>query len=188
MNDLIGWIMFGAIVHSTSGKFDWFGGHGVFVAFATGIAIANTPLCKHFLLGRVRVFMLRFCAPVYFASMVLKIDFAGQWDMALIVILSAFSSFAKILGVTLGARLSGVEWREALAIATGMNARGAMGIVLAGTALNSGLLNERLFVAFVFVAVATSVTSGPAMRFLLRPAMAAKAATGPVLVPSEELI
>lgn len=169
VDDLIGWIMFGAIVSSISDGFDLGGGHGVLVAFAAGIAVANLPFGKHPLLFRLQAFLLRFCAPVYFGLMLMKTDFAKQSDLTLIVLLLVFSSFAKISGVALGSRISGIPWRESLAIACGMNARGAMSIVLAGTALEAGLLTERLFVAFVCVAVATSVVSAPLMRFLLKP-------------------
>ena len=48
-----------------------------------------------------------------------------------------------------------------------MNARGAMEIVLASTALEVGMIDRRLFVALVIVAVGTSLISGPALRRLL---------------------
>jgi Kef-type K+ transport system membrane component KefB len=51
-----------------------------------------------------------------------------------------------------------------------MNARGAMEMILAGVALERGLIGPRLFVALVVMAVATSVISGPGMKRLLRPA------------------
>jgi mannitol/fructose-specific phosphotransferase system IIA component (Ntr-type) len=42
-----------------------------------------------------------------------------------------------------------------------------MGIILAAIARDAGLLRDRMFVALVVMALATSMVSGPAMRFLL---------------------
>ena len=40
-----------------------------------------------------------------------------------------------------------VRWREATAVGFGMNARGAMGIILAAIARDAGLLGDRMVVA-----------------------------------------
>ena len=50
----------------------------------------------------------------------------------------------------------------------GLNARGATGIILAGVGLANGVIDARLFVAIVFMAVATSLMAGPMMSRLLR--------------------
>ena len=57
--------------------------------------------------------------------------------------------------------------REAWAIGFGLNARGATGIILAGVGLTNRVIDERIFVAFVVMALATSLISGPAMNHLL---------------------
>jgi mannitol/fructose-specific phosphotransferase system IIA component (Ntr-type) len=49
-----------------------------------------------------------------------------------------------------------------------MNARGAMEIILALLALEAKLIDERLFVALVVMALATSVVAGPIMQSILR--------------------
>jgi mannitol/fructose-specific phosphotransferase system IIA component (Ntr-type) len=66
-----------------------------------------------------------------------------------------------------GARSAGLKWREATAVGFGMNARGAMGILLATLARETGLLSDRVFVALVVMALGTSLLSGPAMKWLL---------------------
>jgi Kef-type K+ transport system membrane component KefB len=74
----------------------------------------------------------------------------------------------KIGAVLLGARAAGMPLdREAWAVAFGLNARGATGIILAGVGLSNGLIDERMFVAMMVMAIATSLTSGPMMRYLL---------------------
>jgi Kef-type K+ transport system membrane component KefB len=48
-----------------------------------------------------------------------------------------------------------------------LNARGATGIILAGVGLANHVIDERLFVAFVVMALVTSLMSGPMMNSLL---------------------
>ncbi len=73
----------------------------------------------------------------------------------------------KISGAFLGARLGGKMPREALIVALGMNARGAVGIVLTTVALDYGLIGQRIFVALIIMALATSVLSAVGIKRLL---------------------
>jgi Kef-type K+ transport system membrane component KefB len=53
------------------------------------------------------------------------------------------------------------------AVAFGLNARGATGIILASVGLAYGLIDERIFVAMVVMAMVTSLVSGPSMKAVL---------------------
>jgi Kef-type K+ transport system membrane component KefB/mannitol/fructose-specific phosphotransferase system IIA component (Ntr-type) len=112
-------------------------------------------------------------APVFFASIGLRIDFVSAFDLRLCLIVFVVATVPKLVGCTLGSRIGSgpaggrLGWREAAAVGVGMNARGAMGVILATIARGAGLLNDPMFVALVVMALATSLTSGPAMRWLL---------------------
>jgi mannitol/fructose-specific phosphotransferase system IIA component (Ntr-type) len=54
-----------------------------------------------------------------------------------------------------------------MAVGFGLNARGAMEIILALLALEAGVIKPELFVALVVMALATSLLSGPVMKALL---------------------
>jgi Kef-type K+ transport system membrane component KefB len=70
--------------------------------------------------------------------------------------------------VLLGARVAGMPInREVWAIGFGLNARGATGIILANVGLSNGLIDERIFVAMVIMAITTSMMAGPMMKWLL---------------------
>jgi K+:H+ antiporter len=60
-----------------------------------------------------------------------------------------------------------VQDREAWAIGFELNARGATGIILAGVGLTNGVIDERIFVAVVVMALVTSLMAGPMMSRLL---------------------
>ncbi|MDP9035292.1 MAG: cation:proton antiporter [Myxococcota bacterium] len=146
--------------------------HTVFGGFVVGLTFAGSSRVN----ARTRVvvedFVTNVFAPVFFASIGLRIDFVRAFDLRLCALVFVLASAPKILGCTLGSRIGSragvrLNWREAAAVGFGMNARGAMGIILAAIARDAGLLKDQMFVALVTMALATSLMSGPAMKWLL---------------------
>ncbi len=106
-------------------------------------------------------------APLYFASVGLGVDFAANFDAWLVAAVFAIACLGKFLGAGLGARIGGLAWRPALAVAAGLNARGAVGLLLATLARQIGLVDERVFVALVVMALGTSLMAGFLMPRIL---------------------
>jgi Kef-type K+ transport system membrane component KefB len=145
----------------------WIGIHAVFGGFVVGVAVGDTPQLKERTRVVVHDFVTNIFAPVFFASLGLRADFVASFDLRLCALVFLIASAAKIIGCTLGARAGGLRWRPAGAVGFGLNARGAMEIILALLALEAGLLREQLFVALVVMALATSLISGPTMKWML---------------------
>jgi Kef-type K+ transport system membrane component KefB len=57
-----------------------------------------------------------------------------------------------------------IEQKDFDAVGFGLNARGAMEIILATLALNAGLIGDKIFVGLVIMALVTSLSSGPLMK------------------------
>jgi Kef-type K+ transport system membrane component KefB len=112
----------------------------------------------------------------------LKANFVTNFDLGLVAFVLLVACVGKISGVFLGARLGGKRPREALLIAMGMNARGAVGIVLTTVALESGLIDQRIFVALIIMALVTSMLSAMGIKQLLGPA-AGEPSEEPELLP-----
>ncbi len=146
----------------------WIGIHAVFGGFVVGVVIGDTPHLKERTRVIVHEFVTNIFAPVFFASLGLRADFVASFDLRLCVLVFLIASAAKIIGCTLGARVGGLRWRPSAAVGFGLNARGAMEIILALLALEAGLLREQVFVALVVMAIATSLISGPTMKWMLR--------------------
>jgi Kef-type K+ transport system membrane component KefB/mannitol/fructose-specific phosphotransferase system IIA component (Ntr-type) len=146
----------------------WIGIHAVFGGFVVGVVIGDTPHLKERTRVIVHEFVTNIFAPVFFASLGLRADFVASFDLRLCALVFAVASAAKIIGCTLGSRAGGLRWRPSAAVGFGLNARGAMEIILAMLALEAGLLRERVFVALVVMALATSLISGPTMKWMLR--------------------
>jgi Kef-type K+ transport system membrane component KefB len=113
-------------------------------------------------------FALSFFAPIYFISMGMTTNYITNFDWRLAGLILGAALASKVFGVLLGARLAGMPInRDAWAIAFGLNARGATGIILAGVGRAAGVIDDRIFVAVVVMALVTSLLAGPAMNGLL---------------------
>jgi Kef-type K+ transport system membrane component KefB/mannitol/fructose-specific phosphotransferase system IIA component (Ntr-type) len=141
--------------------------HAVFGGLVAGLTIGGSARVNARTRMVVEDFVTNVFAPVFFASVGLRVDFVRAFDARLCALLLLIATLPKIVGCTLGSRLGGLKWREATAVGFGMNARGAMGIILAAIAREAGLLKDEMFVALVIMALTTSLVSGPAMKWLL---------------------
>jgi K+:H+ antiporter len=142
--------------------------HAVFGGFVVGVVVGDTPQLRERTRAIVHDFVTNIFAPVFFAGLGLRADFVKSFDLRLCLLVFLIASAAKVVGCALGSRAGGLQWRPAAAVGFGLNARGAMEIILALLALEAGLLREQVFVALVVMALATSLISGPAMKWLLR--------------------
>lgn len=147
---------------------EWIGVHAIFGSFLVGVALGDSSHLREHTRATIHGFVSAIFAPLFFASVGLRIDFVQHFDPALVVAILLIACAGKLVGCGLAARASGMAWRESLAIGFGMNSRGAMEIVLGLLALRYGLIGERMFVALVVMALVTSMGSGPIMERILR--------------------
>jgi Kef-type K+ transport system membrane component KefB len=146
---------------------EWLGVHAIFGAFMFGVALGDSRHLREQTRGTLDQFISFFFAPLFFATIGLRVNFVTNFDWSLVLVVVAIATVGKVIGCGLGARWAGINKRQAWAIGFGMNARGAMEIVLGVLALQTGLIGQRLFVALVVMALITSVTSGSAIQRLL---------------------
>ena len=138
---------------------------GIFGPFLLGVALGqgfkdDAQQRAH---DTIIQFALSFFAPLYFVSVGLKVDFSADFDLVLTAVILIVATLGKVVGGSLGARLGGMDARSAICVGLGLNARGAMAMILAAVALESGIIDRRIFVALITMAIVTSLVSGPAM-------------------------
>jgi Kef-type K+ transport system membrane component KefB len=158
---------------------EWIGIHAIFGAFILGVALGDSRHLRKKTRGTMHEFISYVLAPLFFASVGLKVDFVANFDgfIALVVLLVA--TLGKVLACRMAARWSGLASCEAWAIGFGLNARGAMDIILSMLALRAGIIQEKLFVAIVIMALVTSMTSGTLIKRVLRLKEDARSTDGP---------
>jgi Kef-type K+ transport system membrane component KefB len=160
------------------------GVHAFLGAFLVGAALGGRSQEHQEAHDVIARFVLSFFAPIYFVSMGMATNFVTNFDFLLIAIITVVAYLSKIGFVLLGARMAGMKIdRDAWAIAFGLNARGATGIILAGVGLANGVIDDRIFVAIVTMCLVTSLLAGPTMNYMLSHRIPVRVSGGEV--PSE---
>lgn len=146
---------------------EYIGIHAIFGAFIMGVALGDSEHFSERAKEIVHQFINNIFAPLFFVSIGLRVNFITNFDAVLTLVILGIAFTGKIIGSGLGTRLGGFSWKESLAVGFGMNARGAMEIILGLIALENNLINEKVFVSLVIMALITSMTSGPLMKWSL---------------------
>jgi Kef-type K+ transport system membrane component KefB/mannitol/fructose-specific phosphotransferase system IIA component len=146
---------------------EWIGIHAIFGSFLVGIAIGDSSHLRERTRFIIDQFISFIFAPVFFASIGLRVNFVDHFHLPLVASVFAIACIGKLIGATVGARWAGMPRRESWALGFAMNARGAMEIILGLLALQAGVIDNRLFVALVVTAIGTSALSGPVMLRIL---------------------
>ena len=110
-------------------------------------------------------------APVFFVLAGLKVDLGRLAQLPVLLAGAAVLALAiagKFAGAYLGARMSRLGRWEAIALGAGLNARGAVEVVVASTGLTLGVLNSASYTIIVLVAIVTSLMAAPVLRVAMR--------------------
>ena len=141
--------------------------HAVFGAFVAGLLVRQVPRVRDSTLHSLELFVVSALSPIFFAFVGLKVDLwaLSGWQLPALVIAVAMAG--KMVGCYTGARLGGLSHWEGVAIGFGMNARGAMELIVALIGLSLGLLTEELYSTIVLVAVVTSFLAPLLLRTVI---------------------
>lgn len=138
--------------------------HAILGAFIAGLTIGDSVHLREQAREIMHQFVTNFFAPLFFVSIGLKVDFVQNFDLGIVVLVLGLAFVGKVAGAGIGAWLGGMSGRHSMAIGFGLNARGAMEIILGSLAFEAGLINHQVFVALIVMALVTSITSAPLMR------------------------
>jgi len=146
------------------------GVHTVLGAFVSGILIGESPILTRHIDEQLRGLITAFFMPVFFGLAGLSADLTILADRTLLLLalaLIAIASIGKFAGAFLGGKLGGLNFREALALACGMNARGSTEVIVATIGLSTGALSRTLFSMIVAMAICTTMAMPPMLRWAL---------------------
>ncbi|WGV27022.1 cation:proton antiporter [Halotia branconii] len=139
-------------------------------AFVLGILAGQSRRFSNEAGHLLEVFTASFLAPIFFATAGLKVNLLTLLVPQTLIfglIVLAVACFGKFTGAYLGSRVGGLSHWEGLAMGSGMNARGAMEIVVATIGLSLGVLNPQMYSIIVMVAIVTSLLAPPLLRWSL---------------------
>lgn len=150
-------------------------GSGIIGAFMAGVftryATEKHEDVENALLDKFSSLALGLLTPLFFVWVGIKLSpgiltEAGPLFFSVFVILAAITG--KVFGAYIPSRLNGFNQKKSLAIGFGMNARGAVELVIAGIALQGGLISQDLFSIIVIMALVTTILAPIGMKSLLR--------------------
>lgn len=148
-------VAFGELAHLA-------GLHAILGAFLAGLFLRDNVLGRSLsqdLMGAVRDASIGFLAPIFFVTAGFQVSLSVfRDDLPLLLAIVGVATVGKVLGTAGFYVFSGNGWREGLTIGGGMNGRGAVEIIVAGIALEMGLISREVFSILVFMAIFTTAT------------------------------
>jgi Kef-type K+ transport system membrane component KefB/nucleotide-binding universal stress UspA family protein len=146
------------------------GVHSVLGAFIAGVLVGESPILTRHIDEQLRGLVAALFAPVFFGLAGLGTDLTvlRNVDLAwLMVVVIAIASLGKFAGAFVGGRFGGLTYKESLALACGMNARGSTEVIVASIGASMGVLSQDLFTVIVAMAVITTMAMPPTLRWAL---------------------
>ncbi len=140
-------------------------------AFVAGVVLHRSRFQQREVLDHLESVTNTFLAPVFFATAGLRVDLGllGQDDaIAWAGVVVAVAIVAKFVGAFVGAKLAGQSNRAATALGAGLNARGALEIVIASVGLSLGVFTETAYTVIVIVPLITSIFAAVSLRIVVR--------------------
>lgn len=140
-------------------------------AFVAGVIFGASPRLPAEVVRRLHSISLAVFSPVFFAIAGLKVRVLDLGEPRLLAIGAAVLGVAvagKLIGAYVGGRLVGLDRWSSLAYGSALNARGAVGIIIASIGLEAGILSSELYSIVVVVAVVTSVMTPPLVQWAVR--------------------
>ncbi|MBW4597883.1 MAG: cation:proton antiporter [Brasilonema angustatum HA4187-MV1] len=139
-------------------------------AFVTGILAGQSPRFSREAGLTLELITSGFLAPIFFATAGLKVDLLqilNPQTLGIGLVVLAVACFGKFTGAYIGSRIGGLSHWEGIAMGSGMNARGAMEIIVATIGVSLGVLNPQMYSIIVMVAIVTSLMAPPLLRWSL---------------------
>ena len=143
----------------------------IFGAFLMGLVMPRHTNLTEEATKRIEDFVVLLLLPVFFAYTGLRTDVGLLDDPDLWLLaggLLVVAIVGKFGGAMLGARVSGLGWRDSAMLGTLMNTRGLTELIALNLALDLGVISEALFTALVLMALVTTFMAGPLLNLLDR--------------------
>ena len=147
------------------------GVHTVLGAFVAGILVGESPILTRQIDEQLRGLVAGLFMPVFFGLAGLSADLTILKNGELAVLtagLVLIATIGKTAGAFVGGHFGGLNLKESLALATGMNARGSTEVIVASIGLSMGVLSQNLFTMIVAMAVLTTLAMPPSLRWALK--------------------
>ncbi len=134
-------------------------------AFLAGMALAEATE-ENYGMHKLTSGVTEFLVPFFLVNIGMQLNLAvfKDWSVVLLaVVITVAAVVTKFVGCGLGAW--GMTRRQMAQVGVGMVPRGEVGIVVAQIGLSLAVITERFFASVLFMAVATTLTAPPLIKY-----------------------
>jgi Kef-type K+ transport system membrane component KefB len=149
-------------------------GLGGFIgSFFAGIFVRHSvekrELERKELLEQFSALALGLLTPLFFVWVGMKFVVGAVFSyFSVLCLMVAVAFVGKLAGGGLGAKLSGLKWREGLTVGIGMNGRGGVELVIAEVARRGGIISDQIFSVIVMVSLVATLLTPSLLRFAMK--------------------
>ena len=141
-------------------------------AFIAGLIVSATPQRRR-ILGYTRQLGEIFLIPLFFVWVGASFDFSALNNIGMLVVLLIPMAFAgKIIGCSIGAKISGLKARDAFTVGVGMIPRMEVALVVVTTEISMGVfkgaLAHQVFAATILLVIISSLLTPPLLKIVYR--------------------
>ncbi|KAI9592230.1 Sodium/hydrogen exchanger family-domain-containing protein, partial [Syncephalis fuscata] len=145
------------------------GFHPMIGGLMVGIIIPHKGGLAVKLAERIEDLILIIFLPLYFALTGLNLDIqllndASSWGIVILLVI--VNLVGKVVGCAGAAKLTGMEWREALTVGFLMNCKGLVQLVALNAALNAGVIDRKVFAILMMMSLITIIITAPMAQWL----------------------
>ena len=149
---------------------DRVGLHFIIGSFVAGIIIArHSDFTQKEIKHKLNGIAYGLFVPIFFGVMGAQIDFGVLKDGGLFAMAFILTGmFAKFMGGTIGAKITGYPMMKSLVLGTGLIPRAGVGLAMASLALSAGIIDEKIFAAVVGMVAVTVLFTPLALKYAIQ--------------------
>ncbi|WP_457751854.1 cation:proton antiporter [Thermococcus sp.] len=162
---------------------EWVGLNQIIGAYLAGLTISRlrerkdplvvTRIKLNELIEDLQVVLTEFFIPLFFIYVGLMFNPPlASISLILIALLYASAVLGKLIGCGLGAKLSGLNWKDAITVGIGMGGRGSLELAILTFGLSAGLIDQTLFASVIVVSMLTALSTPVFFKTYLKRAKA----------------
>eukprot|EP00833_Pecoramyces_ruminatium_P005960 jgi/Orpsp1_1/1179992/evm.model.c7180000071698.1 len=161
-----------ALILASSWFTEAIGIHSIFGAFLTGLIIPNESGFAIKLTEKIEDIISVLFVPLYFAysGLQTKLSALNSWSVwGMLVLVIVMACFGKIFFSAIAARFCKLTLRESITLGILMNTKGLVELIVLNIGREAGVIDERVFVIMVIMAIVTTLITTPAVAALYHP-------------------
>lgn len=142
----------------------------IFGGFAAGLLVHHDRAFVEAWRRQIGSFVLVFFLPIFFTFTGLRtnlLGLSGMTDWSWLAIFTVTATLGKTIPVFIAARSVGYGGAAAGILGALLNARGLMELIVLNIGLETGFIPPKIFTMLVIMAVATTLATGPLLKFLM---------------------